>query len=157
MVRYCPSCGRSVPLDAKICPYCAKSIASHEGLIIPEPEQKKDKTVLIIVAVVILLLVVPIAIAATVYVYVSGMLPESPNISPTPSISFMKDENMNTLLVISADPYNVKWSDINIQGICDTSGLSTYVQLGNKITDCSGTITIIYEPTNSILGTWTFT
>jgi len=143
-------------MDAKTCPYCGKSVALHEGLIIPEPEKKKDKTVLIIVAVVILLVIVPIAIAASVYVYVSGMI-GPPNISSAPLISFIKDENMDTLSVGSVYPSDIEWGDIYIQGNCDTSSLGTYVSPGNKITDCSGTILIVHKPTNTLLGTWAFT
>ena len=26
MVRYCPGCGRSIPVDGQLCPYCGKDI-----------------------------------------------------------------------------------------------------------------------------------
>lgn len=152
MVRYCPSCGRSIPLDAKICPYCGKFIAQHEGLIIPEAEQKKDRTLLIIAIVIALIIIVPIAIAATVYVYVISMMPE-PSIS-TPSISFMKSDQ--NLTVVAADPLT-KWSDIEISGIYSDFPSHLYVTAGDQITGCSGAIRIIYEPTNTLLGVWIFT
>jgi predicted nucleic acid-binding Zn ribbon protein len=157
MARYCPVCGRSIPLDAKICPYCSKSIALNEGLIIPEPEKKKDnKTVLIVVLVVILLLVVPIAIAATVYVYVSGMIgPAVHNLTPT--VVFSQNETANTLTVSYVKSYSVSWMELEVQGNCNTSGLGTYVQIGDTITDCSGTIIIYYIITGERLGSWTFT
>ena len=27
--RYCPNCGRSIPLDVNICPYCRKDFLAH--------------------------------------------------------------------------------------------------------------------------------
>lgn len=155
--RYCPECGRSIPLDARLCPYCTKTIPMHDVQIVAEPEEKKDKTVLIIVAVVVILLIVPIAIAATVYVYVSGMMGSS-SFETTPSIYFTKSNSEKTLTVLGTDYSSpLRWSDIEIQGTCDTSGLDIYVSEGDVITDCFGSITIRYSPSKSIIGVWTFT
>jgi hypothetical protein len=76
---------------------------------------------------------------------------------PTPSIQFFKDNEDRTLTVAQADPADILWSDINIDGTCDASGLGTYVIAGDRITECSGTITISHIPTNALLGVWEFT
>lgn len=55
------------------------------------------------------------------------------------------------------DTGDLKWEDIGISGDCDTSNLGTYVLAGDQITSCSGTITIRYIPTNTLLGSWEFT
>jgi predicted nucleic acid-binding Zn ribbon protein len=152
MARYCSSCGRSIPLDAKICPYCGKSIALHEGLIVPEPEQKKDKTVLIIVAVVVLLLVVPIAIAATVYVYVSGMLP-GPPISSIKHLSLEKEND--SLVVIYVYPSDLQWEEVIV-----SSGSATLpsgvINEGDTIIDCNGLVALEWTSTNEPIGSWAF-
>ena len=154
MVRYCPSCGRSVPNDARLCAYCGKMIPIHEAPIIAEQEPKKDKLVLIIVLVLVIAIVSTIAIAATVYVYVSGMLGPSP-IGDTPSVYFLSSYIDNTLTVMSTES-NLEWDDFSIVGTCNTSGLGTYVTFGDMITNCSGQIIISYEPTGGTMGTWTF-
>jgi len=74
-----------------------------------------------------------------------------------PNISFFADDDDDTVTVAAANPANISWSDIEITGICDTSELGIYVAAGDKITQCSGTISIKYIPTNSILFTYTFT
>ncbi len=152
MARYCTSCGRSIPNDARVCPYCGKNMALHEGLMIPEQEQKKDKTVLIIVAVLIVLIVVPIAIAATVYVYVSGMLPEA--VESSRYISLLEQEN-NTLVVTYVYPSYLIWSDVEV-----SSGIamlpSGIISEGDTITNCDGVVTLRWESTNELIGTWIF-
>jgi len=155
MVRYCPFCGRSAPNDARLCAYCGKMIPIHEAPIIAEQEPKKDKTALIIVLVVVILLIVPIAISAAVYVYVSGMIGPSPSTGNMPSVYFLPNYTDNTLTVMSTES-NLKWDDFSIVGICNTSGLGTYVTFGDMLTNCSGQIIITYESTGVTTGTWTF-
>lgn len=52
---------------------------------------------------------------------------------------------------------SILWDDIQIQGICNTSGLGKYVTVGDVITNCSGTIRMTYKPTNTLIGSWSFT
>jgi len=155
MVRYCPSCGRSVPNDARLCAYCGKTIPIHEAPIIEEPEPKKDKLVLIIVLVLVIAIVSTIAIAATVYVYVSGMTGPSGGLS-SQLIYFIPNYEQNTLTVISIESYDLEWDDFSIVGTCNTSGLGTYIIFGDMITNCSGQIIITCESTGGIIGSWTF-
>jgi len=158
MAVYCPSCGRTIPSDSRVCAYCGKSIPAHGLLITPDQEKKKDKLPIIIAIVVILLIIIPIAIAATVYVYVSGMIGSGPSSSfITPSIVFTQDDITNTLTVQYVSSSSVLWSFIDVQGNCDTSGHRTYVYLGDTLKNCTGTIKIVYMPTNANLGSWTFT
>jgi len=78
------------------------------------------------------------------------------DINNTPVIIFVKDNIHLTLTVASVDPENVLWSDIYVNGSCNTSGLGTYVTAGDAISDCQGTINITYLPTNTLIGSWTF-
>ena len=73
-----------------------------------------------------------------------------------PSIRFLKDDDTFMLTVFSVNPLDILWSNIEITGTCDTSGLGTYVAAGDKITNCLDTITIRDMPTNFLLGSWTF-
>ncbi len=161
MARFCPSCGRNIPPDARMCPYCGKTLAMHEGIMHNQAavEQKKDKTLLTILLAIVIVVPMIIAIAATAYVYVSGMNGPTPP-QMTPNIGFTADKDVGTLRVINFYSYSdedLRWADFEITGDCDTSGLGTYVLKDDLITDCSGAITIIHKPTNSLMGTWTFT
>jgi len=93
-----------------------------------------------------------VLLAAIIYVYVSGMVG---NDTAFPSISFTKDEQTDTLTVASTDE-NILWSDLDVQGQCNTEGLSLYVTVGDQITECNGEIRIIHIPSNAILGVFTF-
>lgn len=184
MSVYCPSCGRSIPNDSKICAYCGKSIPSHGLIEVPEQKEKdKSKTILIIAIVVIFLLIVPIAIAATVYVYVSGMIGTSPNTSP--NLQLVKDSINRKLTVASADPSNLRWVDFIVvvtgQNETWTSNQGVAAGVGQLVTSFpssititagdiiqlhsydstytwwdSLTVTIRHEPTNTLIGTWEF-
>jgi len=154
MVRYCPSCDRSVSNDARLCAYCGKMIPIHEAPIIAEQEPKKDKLVLIIVLVLVIAIVSTIAIAAIVYVYM-GRMTGSSSVGDTPSVYFSPSYTYNVLTVMSTES-NLEWDDFSFAGACNTSGLGTYVTFGDMITNCSGQIIISYEPTGGTMGTWTF-
>ena len=75
---------------------------------------------------------------------------------PVPSIQFVKDSSGRTLTVAAVDPDDVLWSDIDVDGDCDTSGLGTYVVAGDVISSCYGRIKITYTPTNTVIGIWDF-
>ena len=168
--RYCPECGRSIPLDARLCPYCTKTIPMHDVQIVEEHGEKKDnagKIILIIAVVIIIIIAVTVAIAATVYVYVSGMMGSGGSLDSTPTIPFAQQDltDYNNLNVIYSDPPNIDWSDLELQvdGITADHYMSGTVSVadGINITSIAGkgayTITIIYIPTDTTLGTWDFT
>jgi hypothetical protein len=79
------------------------------------------------------------------------------NLPTTPIITFVMDDIADTLTVTSVDSLNVLWSDVMINGSCDTSGLGIYVTAGDVIFNCKGRIVIIYRPTNKMLGLFDFT
>ena len=74
----------------------------------------------------------------------------------SPYISCVKDSSGRTLTVTSADPSDILWSDIDIDGDCDVSSLGKYVISGDMIRSCYGTISLTYGPTGSIIGIWEF-
>jgi predicted nucleic acid-binding Zn ribbon protein len=158
MARFCPSCGRNISTDARICPYCSKTLAMHEGILSDQQgiKQKSDKTLLIVLLVILVVIIgIVVAVPLTSYFYVRDMIGPPPQM--TPNIRLTRDIAARTLTVMYAD-YNedLPWSDFEISGDCDTLGLGTYVLQGDTITDCSGTITIRHRPTNSLIGVWEF-
>ena len=116
---------------------------------------------------VILMVAITVAIAATVYVYVSGMMGTGQEAAPT--LTFQKNDKatVNTLLVIAADPSDLQWGDIEVQNSSNATvlnhGYSNTVTAGTilDITALAGTgaytIGIRHIPTNTLIGTYSFT
>lgn len=73
-----------------------------------------------------------------------------------PSIQFQQNQAGDYLMVATADPSDLVWNNFEINGECNTSGLGIYVRAGDKITDCSGEISITHNPTNTLIGSYTF-
>ena len=94
---------------------------------------------------------IAVAVAAVTYAYTSGLI-GSPE-EETPVISFEKDDTDNTLTILTADP-NLNWDDIEVLGIANKP--SGTIEAGDQITDCSGEISLIWMPSNSLYGTWTY-
>ena len=78
----------------------------------------------------------------------------------TPNIIISMSDDYDYLKVISAD-LALYWSDVQIiteaGASCDTSGLGTFITAGDKITSCSGEISLYWVPSNALIGTWIFT
>ncbi len=108
---------------------------------------KEDGEAVSAVIGVILMVAITVAIAATVYVYVSGML--GTGADKAPDITFQKGSNY--LQVISKSE-NVSWNTLQVSGGSPPSG---YVEPGQKITGCSGTVTVTYD-NSTLLGSWDF-
>jgi flagellin-like protein len=115
---------------------------------------------------VILMVAITVAIAATVYVYVSGMMGTGQESAP--NITFQKNDKatVNELTVISADPVNVAWGDLELleDGSMVAHGMTGTVEAGNvldisTITNSTAayTISIRHVPTNTLVGTYEFT
>jgi archaeal type IV pilus assembly protein PilA len=125
---------------------------------------------------VILMVAITVAIAATVYVYVSGMIGGTKN--ATPNIACTTDSISHKITVATADN-TIRWKDIVITTgatswtLYSAGGTSlatspttlaalsdtTYVSAGDYIvivgtTGTSYAITLKYNPTNALLGTW---
>ncbi len=121
---------------------------------------------------VILMVAITVAIAATVYVYVSGMIGGTQK--QTPTLSCMVDATADKVIIVSSD-VATNWTDITItndSGVTcqwaiwhEGSNATTntmpagLVTAGDyiKIWGVSGNvkITFRYEPTNSLMGSWT--
>ncbi|MFH1101905.1 MAG: zinc-ribbon domain-containing protein [Methanobacteriota archaeon] len=158
MAKYCPNCGRSIPDDGQVCPYCGKLIAFHQPIQVLEPEEKKDRTALIIAVVVLILVLTPIIMSAAMYIYISNLIGSMPPFTPIISLSKNSVNHTLTVVYVSFSSSSlVRWSDIDIQGICNTSGLGPFVTEGDIIMDCEGSIRLIYTPSNTLIGSWDFT
>ena len=101
------------------------------------------------------IIVVALLIIAGIVLFRTGVIDE-PGKKTTPRIDIDQDDAHNKLIIrhVSKD---VLWLDITIQGECDKSHLGNKVIEGDEITSCKGTISLIYDPTGAVLGSWTFT
>ena len=115
---------------------------------------------------VILMVAITVAIAATVYVYVSGMMGGAAEKAPT--ITFTKDEALDTLTVVQSD-VGIDWSDVFMNatgtggtvGYNNAHGMTGDVTAGDTI-DFAGSaaltgdlvIQFSYTPTNALIGTY---
>jgi len=128
---------------------------------------------------VILMVAITVAIAATVYVYVSGMIGGTK--TQTPNVACTTDATSNKIVVATADAA-IKWKDVKITLDNLTGrGFAVYGSNGaalgyTQTTTYAGTaeimagdyillnattpgnnvkVTLAYQPTNSLLGSWT--
>ncbi len=128
---------------------------------------------------VILMVAITVAIAATVYVYVSGMI--GGGTESTPSIAFMRDNADDKIYVTSSDT-GIAWDDISIKmddatatatmngtayvtaatfttadnfGATDNVEAGDYFEVNSTTVDGDVKITLRYDPTNSLIGSWT--
>jgi FlaG/FlaF family flagellin (archaellin) len=125
---------------------------------------------------VILMVAITVAIAATVYVYVSGMIGGTK--TQTPNVACTTDATTNRIQVATADS-NIKWTDIvvtldkagasyrayyangtAIAAVNNTAGAGVaevsagdYILLSTYVGNVKATLK--YNPTNSLLGSWT--
>jgi flagellin-like protein len=114
---------------------------------------------------VIIMVAITIAMAAVAYAYFTGMIGEQK--SETPAIDFVKSDTEKTITVATAD-VDTKWDDINIT-FTNATGFAYLVpektgdvNAGDSINLFSDqslrgkiTVTFMYKPTNSLLGTYT--
>ena len=125
---------------------------------------------------VILMVAITVAIAATVYVYVSGMMGGESEVTPVITFTQTDQSSVNKLTVVSADPTNLLWGDLEVQKagaatatIVSGDGSTAYldadvVTAGNiiDITATTGgdtgayTISIRHKPSNTLIGDWDF-
>ena len=117
MARYCQSCGRSVPDDARVCPYCSSQIDLSKSPVVPVSKEKKDsnKIILIIAVVIAFVIIITIAIAATVYVYVSDISPaESSDYENAFAFAVEDNDFIVATLVKDGENYNDGYLDFSI-------------------------------------------
>ncbi|MEF8880098.1 MAG: lipocalin-like domain-containing protein, partial [Candidatus Thermoplasmatota archaeon] len=100
-------------------------------------------------------IVVALIIIAAVVLFRADYFPDETEIK-TPDIGLKKDEQNKVLIVRYISGKDVNWRDIRIEGDCKKSHLIDNVEPNDVIRDCQGKITLIYIPTDEIIGSWSF-
>jgi len=93
-----------------------------------------------------------VLIPTATYVYVSGL---QPTYVINQKIVFSEDTAHGTLTVEFAIE-EVYWYELSVFGSYETKPETKRVEPGDQITGCSGTLTIRYDPTGVLVGSWTF-
>lgn len=100
------------------------------------------------------IIVIMILIAGLV-LYQVDLISNGPDDDKIPDIVFEKNEDNDTLTVISVSD-KVLWSDIKIEGDCDKSLLGRHIKVGDMIKNCVGLISIYHKPTGTLLYIYKF-
>ena len=120
---------------------------------------------------VILMVAITVAIAATVYVYVSGMIGGGQEAAPNVAFSKTSDK-----ITVSKADSGLDWNDFTVSydatltavrlnggasniadGAVIVAAAGTALTAGDYINITgTGDLSVIHTPTNSLLGTWTF-
>jgi len=111
-------------------------------------------------------IVIVFSLVSTGYIYMSGMIAAPNSYDQVPILTFIKTDtrNDNSLVVISADPGNLDWGDIDIMidGYSYNHGNYGYVEAGDKIdiSDIVGDgiyyVSIRHISTNTLIGEYDF-
>ena len=131
--------------------------------------RKEDEGVSAVIGV-ILMVAITVAIAATVYVYVSGMLSGTQNKAPNMALN-KETTPRKEILLVSADT-GLNWADFTIAytgltnpklngagSVIATGGVigSTAIKAGDYINVTgTGSLSITNTPTNTLMGSWTW-
>jgi predicted secreted hydrolase len=80
---------------------------------------------------------------------------DNPTKPEPPEIDFTQDTE-NSKLIVTYVSKEVRWTDLEIRGICDKSQLGISVIKGDMLNDCEGTISIYHPETETKFGPWYF-
>ena len=108
---------------------------------------------------IILIIVVAVILTFVLYTAITKMQ-SSQLVDNSYLLSFSQDKSEGSLLVITCGT-SIKWSDLKIEPdtvlINDIDG-DGYIDGGEYLYNCTGKeVTIVYKPSNLLLGTWDFT
>ncbi|MGB1586959.1 MAG: type IV pilin [Thermoplasmatota archaeon] len=101
---------------------------------------------------VILMVAITVVLAAVVFVLVSDLGGDSES---APSLSFQKDTAGQDLTVIKVSNGPIAWSELTVSG-CTAVPTTGNVGAGDVIGTCSGDVTIVHDPTDTLLYSTTF-
>jgi len=94
------------------------------------------------------------------YFYYISFAPEEPTEHPiSEQIMFYQDNENDELLLIMVESTisGENWNNIMQVGSGSCNMPTGTITAGDRITECQGTIVLIWEPTNEFIGTWEFT
>lgn len=96
---------------------------------------------------VILMVAITVVLAATVFVLVADIGSHTPNATITMAWS---QDNADKSLMVSSVEVGHKWNEFQVNGCTRPDGNET-VDPGDKLTACSGDVTVVYLPGNSLV------
>lgn len=121
-------------------------------------EPKSGVAISSIVSIVLIVIIV-VTISLSMYIVINKIV-YTHTTDKSLLISFSQDRIEGELLIVTVDS-SIKWSDLKIEPdtvlINDIDG-DGYIDGGEYLYNCTGKeVTIVYKPSNLLLGTWDFT
>ena len=131
------SMGTTITIKA----WSKKALQASKNDAVKKALQKDEAAVSPVVGV-ILMVAIAVVLATVVFVLVNNLSgqPES-----TPRIDFQKDTD--SLMVVQADAAD--WTDVEVNGC--TAPEEGPVTAGDVLTDCTGSVTVVYVPSNALI------
>lgn len=115
---------------------------------------KKDTDAVSPVIAVILMVAITVVLASTVFVLLTDI---SGNVAkPAPSLGLSADDADDSIMVSSVSRNDLTWGEFSVTG-CSAPNDNDTVRAGDKLTGCSGEVTIIHEPSNVLVWRGRFT
>lgn len=103
----------------------------------------------------ILMVSIAVLLAASVFIAIN-VLRDEVDTEPKPQPGMSTDERTDSFQVVHGGPVPMDWSDVAVTG-CTGVPSSGSVSGGQQITGCSGDVTMVHEPTNTLVYQHTFT
>ena len=101
------------------------------------------------------ILIVVLIIISILVLFRAGFI-DNPTKPEPPEIEFTQDTE-NKKLIVTYVSREVKWTDLEINGICDKTQIGPIVIKGDMLTGCEGTISIYHPKSETKYGPWFFT
>jgi hypothetical protein len=99
---------------------------------------------------------ITVAIAATIYFFISEVTAEE--LVKTPDLSFYKEVIPSKGIRVVRVDTDLDWSDFDVTGLNLTAAPTGTVDAGDfiSISAFPGSIQVIYKPTNTLMGNWSW-
>lgn len=112
-------------------------------------EKKTEKILLIASAI-----ICAIVLISAGWIFFSPLFDNGAEIPYEPVLQFHRNESAGTLTVAELHYLNINWEDFEITG--NATAPTGPIKVGDVINNCTGTITISYPATKTLMGVWTF-
>lgn len=101
----------------------------------------------------IVIIIILVSVSWIIWIYNSGIIANG--FVPTIMDCDMDLTNKTLIVTKMEKPSYFNWNDIEV--ITGNATLPTgFIELGDKITNCSGVVRLVYKPHNMLIGSWNF-
>lgn len=123
--------------------YCGRKLGQYRSA---RAWTKDDNAVSPVIAV-ILMVAITVILATAVFFLVADI---GGHIEVPPSMGFTADDDARTITVSSVNMDDLLWGEFLVQG-CTAPDANDTVSAGDTLTNCSGVVKVVHEPSNSMV------